>query len=115
MTNDPFTEWLESQIKRYNDAAKGQMQFRDRNDGKADAYAEALIKYRQLAPTWIPVTPETMPPFDQHVIVFCRIWGRFTATYIRISDTECGTWHDGNQSGILPPTHWMPLPAPPIK
>lgn len=65
---------------------------------------------------WI-ATEDRLPEFDTNVLVFCRIYGRFTASYVFIGEAfgeKWGNWHDGKQLGILPPTHWMPLPEPPI-
>jgi len=63
---------------------------------------------------WISVD-ERLPDFDKSVFVYCRIYGRFIAYYTRITeDTNDGIWCDWNDNrGILPPTHWMPLPEPP--
>ena len=67
---------------------------------------------------WIPVS-ERLPEFDESVLVFCRIYGRFLATYVQVGEFDgqkYGNWRDfKGQLGILPPTHWMPLPEPPKK
>lgn len=60
---------------------------------------------------WISVE-EKLPEFDVQVLVHCRIYGRFIATYERIAG-NWGNWRHNNELGILPPTHWMPLPNPP--
>lgn len=49
------------------------------------------------------------PEFGVPVLVYCRIYGRFVATYEQILDTEFGNWHNGKELGILPPLYWMPL------
>lgn len=64
---------------------------------------------------WIKVEDEK-PYFDIPVLVYCRIWGRYLAHYERIDPEHTwGQWVDfKGEKGILPPTHWMPLPDPPI-
>lgn len=64
---------------------------------------------------WIK-TEDRNPEFGVPVLVFCRIYGRFIASYEHIGDFEgqqYGNWGHNNELGILPPTHWMPLPEPP--
>lgn len=64
---------------------------------------------------WIPVA-ERLPDFGESVLVFCRIYGRYVGQYVFIGEfrgEKYGNWHDGKNLGVLPPTHWMPLPEPP--
>lgn len=65
---------------------------------------------------WIK-TEDRKPEFDVPVWVWCRIYGRFIATYEYIGDFEgerFGNWQDHNGNlGILPPVYWMLLPEPP--
>ena len=63
---------------------------------------------------WIE-TEKRKPEFDTPVLVYCRIYGRFIATYEQIGGTESvwGNWRYNDKLGILPPTHWMPLPDSP--
>ncbi len=61
---------------------------------------------------WIK-TEDHLPPFGEHVLVWCKIYGRYIASYQRISDTNWGNWHDGKDLGVLPPVCWMPLPEAP--
>jgi hypothetical protein len=62
---------------------------------------------------WIPVAKK-LPPFDEWVLAYCRIYGCYIGSYQRIApDTSYGNWNDGKNLGVLPPTHWMPLPEPP--
>jgi len=57
---------------------------------------------------------DRLPEYDLPVLCYCRIYGRFIGTYERIEpDIDAGVWRRGNESGILPPTHWSPLPPPP--
>ncbi len=60
---------------------------------------------------WISVDIE-IPEFNTPVLMYCKIYGRYIGWYQQI-EGECGNWHDGNVLGVLPPTHWMPLPEPP--
>lgn len=64
---------------------------------------------------WISVK-DKFPPFGDWVLVYCRIYGRYIGSYQRIDpEYNFGVWNDGNNSGVLPPTHWMPLPEPPVE
>lgn len=54
------------------------------------------------------------PPFDTLVLVHCRIYGYYLATWQQI-EGQWGNWHDGTNLGVLPPTHWMYLPERPIQ
>lgn len=58
---------------------------------------------------WI-LEKDRKPEFGVPVLVFCRIYGRFIATYERLLDTNWGNWRHENEKGILPPTHWQHLP-----
>jgi len=65
---------------------------------------------------WIK-TSNTRPPFNKPVLGYSPIYGRSIYTYEPIglfAGIEHGNWHDGKQLGVLPPTHWMNLPEPPI-
>lgn len=64
---------------------------------------------------WISIKDEK-PVFGEHVLVFCSIYGRYIASYEFIGEFNgegFGNWHDGKRLGVLPPTHWQPLPDPP--
>lgn len=63
---------------------------------------------------WIP-SKYKVPNFGDHVLVCCPLYGRYTAVYTRLLDTNWGEWKDFNDRLVLPPTHWMPLPEPPSK
>ena len=66
--------------------------------------------------SWVAVS-ERLPEFGETVLVYCKIYGRFLATYEFIGDFQgkkYGNWRDFNGNlGILPPVYWMPLPEPP--
>lgn len=66
---------------------------------------------------WVKCSEE-LPEFDVPVLVSCKIYGRWIYTYQFIGEIggqKYGNWHDGKQLGVLPPTHWMPLPPSPPK
>ena len=65
---------------------------------------------------WISIK-DRLPELGEHVLVFCNIYGIFIASYEDIgAGKKWGNWRDFNGNlGILPPTHWMPLPTPPNK
>lgn len=44
------------------------------------------------------------------MLSYCPIHGRFLGYYDRISGFNCGVWCRNDERGVLPPTHWMPLP-----
>ena len=60
---------------------------------------------------WIK-TSERLPKFGVPCLVYCKIYGRFIATYEHIGG-NWGNWHDGKDLGILPPIYWMYLPDSP--
>ena len=79
-------------------------------------YATEAVMSEPKSSQWISVT-DRLPEFGETILVYCKIYGRFLATYEYIGEVDrkkYGNWRDfrGN-SGILPPTHWMPLPSPP--
>lgn len=56
--------------------------------------------------SWQPI--ETAP-VETPVLV-----GTSGLTRLRIADLVDGCWWDVNEGyGLMPPTHWMPLPEPP--
>ncbi len=62
---------------------------------------------------WIK-TNDRLPEFNFPVLVYCRIYGRFIATYEKLDpDFNFGNWRRNNELGILPPLFWMYLPEPP--
>jgi hypothetical protein len=65
---------------------------------------------------WIK-TEHAKPELNEPVLVWCRIYGTFIATYEDIgAGKEWGNWRDSNGNlGILPPVFWMRLPDLPIK
>ena len=78
-----------------------------------EAHNEYASQFQQ---EWIPVEVR-LPEFGESVLVFCRIYGRFIASYEFIGEFQnekYGNWSDGKNIGILPPTHWMLLPLPPL-
>lgn len=87
-----------------------------RLNSQAKVYHAIIPDLNAIEDKWIPVS-ERMPEFNESVLVFCRVYGRFLATYEHIGDfkgEKFGNWRDfKGHLGILPPTHWMPLPTPP--
>lgn len=64
---------------------------------------------------WIDVK-DRLPEFNETVLVCCRIYGRYLGNYVKIvPEYSWGEWRDFNNKICLPPTHWMPLPKPPVK
>jgi len=62
---------------------------------------------------WIR-TSERLPEFDIPVLCYCRIYGKYIGWHQRLDpDYDVGNWHDGKNLGVLPPTHWLPLPPNP--
>ena len=63
--------------------------------------------------SWIK-TEQRKPKFGVTVLVYCRIWGRYMATYEQLEDTGWGNWRDFNGNlGVLPPVYWMEIPEVP--
>jgi hypothetical protein len=71
-----------------------------------------LAGCEHAAPKWIDVK-ERLPEFGKIVLCHCSIYGRYIGFYQQIDDTDWGNWSGMEQLGILPPTHWMPLPSSP--
>lgn len=64
---------------------------------------------------WIKTT-DRLPEFEVPVLVYCRIYGRFIATYDRLApDLNYGNWRHNEELGILPPLYWMHLPLIPLE
>ena len=65
---------------------------------------------------WV-ATSEQLPEFGVTVLVYCKIYGKFLATYEYIGEfagEKYGNWRDFNGNlGILPPVYWMEIPKPP--
>lgn len=64
---------------------------------------------------WVKCS-DRLPEFDTPVLVFCELYGRAIYTHVFIGEFQgdkFGNWHDGKSLGVLPPTHWMPLPPKP--
>lgn len=59
---------------------------------------------------WVKCS-ERLPELNKPVEVWCKLYGRFVATYEDIgAGKEYGNWRDSTgQLGILPPTHWREL------
>jgi hypothetical protein len=66
--------------------------------------------------SWVAVS-ERLPEFGETVLVYCKIYGRFLATYEFIGEFQgekYGNWRDFNGNlGILPPVFWLQIPEPP--
>ena len=68
-------------------------------DKSAEAEAYRLAQY--ILNPWIPVS-ERLPEFNETVLCYCGIYGRYTGVYARIDDTEWGHWCNQEHCGILP-------------
>jgi hypothetical protein len=53
------------------------------------------------------------PKFGELVLVYCKTYGRFLASYEQIEDTDWGNWSYNGDLGILPPIYWMSIPEIP--
>lgn len=66
---------------------------------------------------WISVKDQK-PDFEEPVLVFCELYGNYIGVYHFVGEIfgeQHGIWINGTERGVLPPTHWMPLPEPPTK
>lgn len=57
---------------------------------------------------WIPVE-ERLPPANADVLCAVAGWGSFSGSFQHGSWFREGVWLE------KPPTHWQPLPAPPVE
>ena len=64
---------------------------------------------------WIPVS-ERLPDDETELLVAFadRSLGVSFAVFHHIDENEVAKWTDGNGNELKQPTHWMPLPDPPI-
>ena len=66
--------------------------------------------------SWVAVS-ERLPEFGETVLVYCKTYGLFLATYEFIGEFQgekYGNWRDFNGNlGILPPVYWSQIPEPP--
>ena len=75
-----------------------------------EAGAEYGYQYAMQHPQWIPVEEE-LPKERCKLYLVCDKYGRVCESAY---DVEDDIWY--RQSGtVLSPTHWMPLPQPPVK
>jgi hypothetical protein len=74
--------------------------------GGDDAVAAAC----ELMPKWIPVS-EQLPVIKDRVLV--RVDGWTTIAYRINASSVYNAWVGPDGHGLLPPTHFMPLPEPP--
>lgn len=114
MTNEKFTEWLESRIAKHEEDIA--MRPGELSKKRITAYMVEAIRileqHRQLAPTWIPVTPETMPTYYQPVLCVNDKGIRYIAWLA--TDGEEYYWTMFDDDKMETPVFWMPLPSPPI-
>ena len=61
---------------------------------------------------WIPVS-ERKPEIKQRVLVF--VDGGITVAWRRGSYSEYNDWSGEEGHALWPPSHWMPLPEPPVR
>ena len=65
-----------------------------------------------MANEWIP-TVERKPEIKDRVLVF--VDGGITVAARRGSYSEYNDWVGEDGHAIWPPSHWMPLPEPPVR
>lgn len=76
-----------------------------------DRQEAAKIIERHAEGRWIPVTPETLPPHNYHVIIIEVEYGK---QYVLTGFYDHARWYsDRHVSGIPKVTHWQPLPDAP--
>lgn len=116
MTNDQFTEWLTNRFlfyrRRKNDLLLSEKE-RIQAEAKETECADCIYQYRSLAPTWIPVTPDTMPPKDEWVIACTKHWtGVAKLRDLDYDDGITYEWEDETSEWVTGILAWMPRPAP---
>jgi hypothetical protein len=62
---------------------------------------------------WISIE-KRKPDYDIPVIVYCKLWGTYSAIYKYLGG-NFGEWLDFNGKSVVPPKCWMPFPTPPTK
>lgn len=79
-------------------------------------YATEAVMSEPKSSQWISVE-DKLPEFGETVLVYCKIYGRYLATYEYIGDFQgekYGNWRDFNGNlGILPPIYWLEIPEIP--
>lgn len=89
--------------------AEHQIEFFGSFDKELSKKTLAALKERE----WRSVN-ERLPAFDELVLVYCKIYGRYLSAYHQIDNTNYGNWYDPDgRLGGLPPTKWTPLPPIP--
>ena len=113
-------EWLKSQKYQtgYDEVGEYVMYYSVDMPRILEDYYEYKVKKlnKPVVMHWV-ATSEQLPEFGVTVLVYCKIYGKFLATYEYIGEfagEKYGNWRDFNGNlGILPPVYWMEIPKPP--
>jgi hypothetical protein len=99
---------LERQPPIYEAALPESRRCDDRNQAREIVRMNEEAKFGE----WQPI--ETAP-IDETVFCYHPMVGRFPGYQSRIDGTSAVTWHNtwSQESGVMPPTLWQPLPEPP--
>lgn len=105
-SRDSFKELYYHEKNSYELIVKGDISKKDERIKELEA---AISKMETTSPKWIS-TKDSLPKEGEEVIVFYTSWKH---EYQQVAIFESGEFIDLGGCA-LSPTHWMPLPPPPI-